>query len=74
VHITGRNGAFSSAVEKLSRHCPGTEYQHKQGHTSNIFILCRIQKIPPVNAALKFAEISPFNEGSNDGTKWQDKR
>ncbi len=42
VHITGRNGAFSSAVKKLSRHCPGTEYQHKRGHTSNI--LCRIQK------------------------------
>jgi hypothetical protein len=31
-----------SAVEKSSRHCPGTEYQHKQGYTSNI--LCRIQK------------------------------
>ncbi len=42
VHITGRNWAFSSAVEKLSRHCPGTEYQHKWGHTSNI--LCKIQK------------------------------
>ncbi len=42
VHITGRNWAFSSAVENSSRHCPGTEYQHKQGHTSNI--LCRIQK------------------------------
>ncbi len=39
VHITGRNWAFSSAVEKLS-HCPGTEYQHKRGHTSNI--LCKI--------------------------------
>jgi hypothetical protein len=34
--------------------------------------LCRIQKIPPVSAALKFAEISHFNEGSDDGTKWQD--
>jgi hypothetical protein len=42
VHITGRNWAFPSAVEKLSRHCPGTEYQHKQEHTSNM--LCRIQK------------------------------
>ncbi len=42
VHITGRNLAFSSAVKKLSRHCPGTEYQHKRGHTSNI--LCRLQK------------------------------
>ncbi len=42
VHITGRNCAFLSAVEESSRHCPGTEYQHKQGHTSNI--LCRIQK------------------------------
>jgi hypothetical protein len=27
---------FSSAVEKLIRHCPGTEYQHKRGHASNI--------------------------------------
>jgi hypothetical protein len=42
VQITGRYWAFSSAVEKLSRHCPGTEYQHKQGHTSNM--LCRIHK------------------------------
>ncbi len=42
VDIIGRNWAFSSAVEKLSRHCPGTECQHKRGHTSNI--LCRIQK------------------------------
>ncbi len=42
MHITGRNWAFSSAVEKLSRHCPETEYQHKWGHSSNI--LCRIQK------------------------------
>ncbi len=42
VHITGRNWELSSAVEKLSRHCPGTEYQHKWGHTSNK--LCRIQK------------------------------
>ncbi len=42
VYITGKNWAFSSAVEKSSRHYPGTEYQHKQGHTSNI--LCRIQK------------------------------
>ena len=42
VHIAGRNWAFSSAVENLSRHYPGTEYQHKRGYTSNI--LCRIQK------------------------------
>ncbi len=42
VHITGINWEFSSAVEKSSRHCPGTEIQHKQGHTSNM--LCRIQK------------------------------
>ncbi len=42
VHIAGGNWAFSSTVENLSRHCPGMEYQHKQGHTSNI--LCRIQK------------------------------
>jgi hypothetical protein len=27
---------ISSAVEKLIRHYPGTEYQHKRGHTSNI--------------------------------------
>jgi hypothetical protein len=71
VHITGRNQAFSSAVEKLSRHCPGTEYQHKQGHTNNI--LCRTHKIPTVSAALKFAEISHNTEGGNDGTNWQDK-
>ncbi len=31
------------------------------------------RKIPPVSTALKFAEISHFNEGSNDSTKWQDK-
>ncbi len=42
VQITGRNLAFFNAVEKLNRHCPGMEYQHKLGHTSNI--LCRIQK------------------------------
>ncbi len=42
VHITGKNWTFSSAVEKLSRHCQGTEYQHKRKHTSNR--LCRIQK------------------------------
>ncbi len=42
VHFACRNWEFSSAVEKLSRHCPGTEYRHKQGHTSNI--LCGIQK------------------------------
>ncbi len=66
VHITGRNWAFSSAVEKSSRHCPGTEYQHKQGHTSNI--LCRIQKNYLCSAALKFAEISHYNKGSNNGT------
>ncbi len=42
VHITSKNWALSSAVEKLSRHCPGTEYQHQQEHTSNI--LGRIQK------------------------------
>ncbi len=47
------------------------EYQHKRGHTSNI--LCRIQKKPPVSTALKFTEISHFNEGSDNGTKWQDK-
>ncbi len=33
---------FSSAEEKLNRHCLETEYQHKRGHTSNI--LCWIQK------------------------------
>jgi hypothetical protein len=42
VHIAGGNWAFTSAVEKLSWNCPATEYQHKQGHTSNIS--CRIQK------------------------------
>ncbi len=33
---------FSSAVEKLGRHCPGMEYQHKWGYTRTI--MCRIQK------------------------------
>jgi hypothetical protein len=42
VNIAGRNWAFSCAVEKLSRHCPGTEYQHKLWHTSSI--LCGIHK------------------------------
>ena len=51
VHITGRNWAFSSAVEKLSRHCPGTEYQPKRGHTSHI--LCRIQKNSPCQCCIK---------------------
>ncbi len=27
-------------------------------------------KFPTVSAALKFAEISHYNEGSDDGTKW----
>ncbi len=31
------------------------------------------RKIPTVSAAIKFAEISHYNNGSNDGTKWQDK-
>ncbi len=51
VHITSRNWAFSSAVEKLSRHCPGTEHQHKRGHTSNI--LCRIQENSPCQCCIK---------------------
>ncbi len=42
VHIAGRNWLFARAVEKLSRHCPATEYQHKQGRASNIS--CGIQK------------------------------
>ncbi len=62
VHIAGRNWAFSCAVEKLSRHCPGMEYQHKRGHTSNI--LCKIQKITAFSAALKFAEISHTTRGA----------
>jgi hypothetical protein len=71
VHIAGRNQAFTSAVEKLSRHCPATEYQHKWGHTS---IYCaEYRKITAVSGALKYAEISHYNKGSNDGLKWHDK-
>ncbi len=60
-HITGRNWAFSSAVEKLSRHCPGTEYQHKRGHTSNI--LCRIQKYYPCQRCIKICWDITFQQG-----------
>ncbi len=60
-HITGRNWSFSSAVEKLSRHCSGTEYQHKQGHTSNI--LCRIQKNSPCQHCIKICWDIKFQWG-----------
>jgi hypothetical protein len=42
VQVAGGNQLFTSALEKLNRHRPAMEYQHEQGHTSNIF--CRIQK------------------------------
>ncbi len=42
MHVVGGNWAFTCAVEKLSRHRPAMEYQHKRGHTSNIS--CGIQK------------------------------
>ncbi len=61
VHITGRNWEFSSAVEKLSRHCPGTEYQHKRGHTSKI--LCRIQKNSPCQHCIKIHWDITFQRG-----------
>ncbi len=61
VHTTGRNWAFSSAVEKSSRHCPGTEYQHKQGHTSNI--LCRIQKNSPCQCCIKIRQGITLQQG-----------
>jgi hypothetical protein len=32
------------------------------------------RKITAVSAALKFAKISHYNKGSNNGTKWQDER
>ncbi len=63
-HITGRNWAFSSAVEKLSRHCPGMEYQHKQGHTSNI--LCRIKENPPCQCCIRICWDITFQQG-----EWQ---
>ncbi len=31
------------------------------------------KKNPPHSAAIKFAEVSHYNKGSNNGTKWQDK-
>jgi hypothetical protein len=72
VHITGRNQAFSSAVEKLGSHCPGMETNINGGIQA---IYCaEYIKIPPVSAALKFAEISHYNEGSNNSTKWLDER
>ncbi len=61
VHITGRNWAFAIAVEKLSKHCPGTEYQHKRGHTSNI--LCRIQKKSPCQRCIKIRWDTTFQWG-----------
>ncbi len=61
VHITGRNWAFSSAVEKSSRHCPGTEYQHKQGHTRNI--LCRIQKNYRCQRCIKIRQDITLEQG-----------
>jgi hypothetical protein len=61
VHITGRNWAFSSAVEKSSRHCPGTEYQHKQGHTSNI--LYRIQKNYRCQCCIKICQDITLQQG-----------
>ncbi len=60
-HITGRNWEFSSAVEKFSRHCPETEYQHKWGHTSNI--LCRIQTNPPCQHCIKIRWDITFQQG-----------
>jgi hypothetical protein len=38
------------------------------------YIVQNTEKKKPFSAALKFAEITHFNEGSDDGTKWQDKR
>ncbi len=72
-HITGRNWEFSSAVEKLSGHCPGTEYQPKREHTSNI--LCRIQKNSPCQRCIEICWNITFQQGEwhDDGTKWQDK-
>ncbi len=61
VHITGRNWAFPSAAEKLSRHCPGTEYQHKWGHTSNI--LCRIQKNYRCQCCIKICQDITLQQG-----------
>jgi hypothetical protein len=59
---------FFSDVEKLSRHYPRTDIN---GGIQAIYC-AGYRKIPTVSAALKFAEISHFNKGSNDSTKWQD--
>ncbi len=47
---------YGSAVEKLSIHYPGMEYQHKWG--SNIFCAREYIKINAISAALKFPKIS----------------
>ncbi len=41
--------------------CPGTEYQHKRGHTSNI--LCRIQKNSPCQCCIKICWDIKFQRG-----------
>ncbi len=50
-----------SAAEKSNRHCPGTEYQHKQGHTSNI--LCRIQKNYCCQRCIKICQDITLQQG-----------
>ncbi len=62
--ITGRNWAFSSAVVKLSMHYPGTEYQHKRRHKSNI--LCKIQENSPCQHCIKIYWNITFQRG-----EWQ---
>ncbi len=61
MHITDRNWAFSSAVHKLSRHCPGMEYQHKWGHTGNK--LCRIQRNYCCQCCIKVQRDTTLQQG-----------
>ncbi len=71
VQITGRNWASSNAVENQAG------IVHEQNTNINkgkqAIYCAEYRKITAVNAALKFAEISHYNKGSNCGTKWQDK-
>jgi hypothetical protein len=56
---------FSSAAKKLNKHYPGMEYQHKQGHTSNI--LCRIQKNYCCQRSIKIRHDITLQQGEQQG-------
>ncbi len=61
VHIADGNWAFSSTVEKLSKHCPEMEYQHKRGHTCNM--LCGIQKYSHCQRCIKIHQDITLQQG-----------